>query len=336
MNSDIYAVYESMGHIFDEGKVNISSFGFGLNVLVPRLDYFFSAKSRVLNKSYKSIIDSSLKDGLKKIMNIYYEQGRLDRAGHTVNLFSYYCHFPNSKVNYYWIPKNACTYLKNVFILNECEGVDVDIPSWRFHETVQEKWGYTLKEYLNNKDKNQPSDCLNVSVIRDPIERFVSCYLDKIAKPVIYDRPFEPFIENIIHSFYNKKIIKRRFDRGISFSEFLLSVINTPSYALNEHWRPQADFLIGIELQHLVLQSQIFEWLQGMEYNISQSEINNKSLGKVYTKNACSGEFFDLDPKKIQFDKIDDYSQFVPDYVENILLEFYSEDYQLMSDFGLV
>ena len=87
-----------------------------------------------------------------------------------------------------------------------------------------------------------------IVVHRDPYERLVSAYLNKIARP----SPSEPFAAQVVRT-----IIRNRHDRSwseptgeprvpvesVSFAEFVQYVCSRPDDDLDVHWRSQSSFV---------------------------------------------------------------------------------------------
>ncbi|WP_428356986.1 sulfotransferase family 2 domain-containing protein [Methyloprofundus sp.] len=315
--------YKTSGH-----KSNLADLNMSLGVAVPRIDYFLSYYSLISGKKYSDLIGMFFKDGLKNILLEYYKQGYLNKFGSTVNGINYICRFDEIELDYYWIPKNACTYLKRNFSYLCDKGFTKTIKMHQFHETIQAKYGLTMKQYLSNQEKQFKS----LVVVREPIERFVSCYVDKFAKPILIGKNFEPFIVDIIlniYSLYQIKADPRK--RSISFSEFMMFVLQESPFSQNEHWKPQSKFLPSHGVDIIIKQSSMEDYL--LQNHLFAEEVSknkaNRSVGVKYSPDQYTGELAELLPNEYSIEKINDYSQYVTHSARSSLSKFYEDDYKL-------
>lgn len=330
--SEINELFKFLDNKVSKSKVNLSDLNMGFKVAVPRIDYYLSYKSLILEKDYKSLLDEYFTDGLHQLLTIYYNQGRLNSFGHVTDTVSYISFFNKLGIYYHWIPKNACTHYKKVFVRSDRPDFEKEIVPGRFHESINEEFGMQAPIYIKNK--NDLLEHIDFAIYRDPIERFVSCYIDKFLKPIVENRQLEPFIESIIKSFYSKLGINDEAnERSISFDEFLFMVLNTPAFALNEHWRPQADFLHGLELDVALQQDEAEDWMIEKGF-IDSDKVGikaNSSVGKTYTPGLYRGGFESLLPRQIVLSEVLDYSQFVSNFAKIALEKFYQRDYQMIA-----
>ena len=156
-----------------------------------RFDVFMSYKNHI-GTPWKDIIEAIPLDDFKNYIQALRDQGYVGRFGSVIPPEKFSLYFPSSQVLYRWIPKNACTSVKKLFIQGEPESIDLKVREHRFHETVQERFGVEQSIIIQN------SGFTTVAIIRDPILRIISCYLDKFALPVVDNRPFEGFIKDHI------------------------------------------------------------------------------------------------------------------------------------------
>ena len=201
-----------------------------------RLDVFMSYKNYI-GIPWEDIIEAIPLDDFKNYIQALRDQGYVGRFGSVIPPEKFSLYFPSSQVLYRWIPKNACTSVKKLFIQGEPESIDLKVREHRFHETVQERFGVEQSIIIQN------SGFTTVAIIRDPILRIISCYLDKFALPVVDNRPFEGFIKDHIKRYIQLNRIDRSEDESISFAEFLDYIESTPLYLHNIHWMPQSSFL---------------------------------------------------------------------------------------------
>lgn len=310
-------------------KVNLAELNMSLDLAIPRIDYFLSYYSLISGKKYSDLIDLFFKDGLKNLLVEYYKAGYLNRFGETVNEINYVCRFDEIGLDYYWIPKNACTYLKRNFSYLCDKNFTATLNNYKFHEAIQAKFGQpTMLAYLSSREKKFYS----FSVVRDPIERFVSCYVDKFVKPLLTGKNLEPFIIKIIlkiYSFYRIKADPQK--RSISFAEFLMFVLQEPSFLHNEHWRPQSDFLPTNGVDIMIKQSNIESYLIHNQLFAEQVSKNkaNRSVGVKYSSDKCTGDLVERLPKEYSIGEIVDYAQYITQSARLSLEQFYAKDFEL-------
>ena len=141
--------------------------------------------------------------------------------------------FPDHELRFIRIPKNACS---SVIMTLGGEHIPDEHP----HQHVG------LFTHAPERSAQWPA----IVVYRDPFERLVSAYLNKIARP----SPREPFAMDVV-----RDIVRERFDRewtepepgsrvpveSVSFAEFVRYVAMRPDAEVDQHWRSQSSFLTG-------------------------------------------------------------------------------------------
>lgn len=316
---------------------NLAEMNMPLGLVVPRADVLLSHYSLINGLSIEQCVDHFYKDGLNAYLKKMNSQNLLGKYGSVVSPISYICRFNNMNVDYYWIPKNACTFFKkNLALLElECRGDEVGFepPKGEFHETVQQTFGLGLKAYLANEPNNK-----KVTIIREPTERLVSCYIDKFAKPCITKTDYEPYIKTIITNIYSYFSITATPEvRSISFSEFLSYINLMPKFSSNEHWRPQADFIRNIDFDYIFTQESLLDQAseQGLLHKSVTSRLNS-SVGLTYTAGKYEGEYSEVLPRNINLAEIKDYSQFVTNSSRKVIEKTYSEDIELYKINGVL
>lgn len=329
---EIDSLYESFERNTFKRKANLSDLKMSLAVALPRVDYYLSHKALVNRDDYLSLAASKFNGGLFEIIKDYYHRGRLNRFGYVADTSSYICSFNNIGVDYFWMPKNACTNYKKVFSIKNDPSFLEEVDKSQFHEKMQRKYGLGMKEYLERSRSD--NEKITFSIYRDPIERFVSCYIDKFVKPIVEERKLESFIENITENYYKKVGINEGANsRSLTFSEFLFMVINTPAFSLNEHWRPQENFVSGYEFDFFIKQEAAEDWAveNGFIEEQKRGGKENSSIGKTYTPDLYFGDLESVLPKDIILSNVKDYSQFVSPIAKLLLEDFYKYDYEMIA-----
>ncbi len=138
------------------------------------------------------------------------------------------------------ISKNGCTSLKNLIFLEEYGRTHKSSPGRGIHAV----WGFKEKpgRVINRADKEslrRYSDYIRFVVYRDPVERFLSTYYNKVLYP-----PYP-------HIFYTTHNLT-----GISLDAFIdkaAEILTIPDPLLiDEHLRKQSDYFTPEDVDHIV------------------------------------------------------------------------------------
>ena len=142
--------------------------------------------------------------------------------------------YPRLRLAYTYIPKNACTSLKRTF--GRAQGwLGPDSPS--AHEMRRQWWLSGLARYPRAEER--------IVVVRDPFDRVLSAYLNKFI------RARDTVAEQAIAAGLGESLSPGATRDDVTFADFVAYLARTPSHRLDEHWRPQHDFLIGSYTRHL-------------------------------------------------------------------------------------
>lgn len=146
--------------------------------------------------------------------------------------------YPRLRIAYTYIPKNASTSLKRT--LGRAEGWRVDPAA--AHEMSRLVWLRGIVQYSAVDER--------IVVMRDPFDRVLSGYLNRflMSKDAVADHAMKSGLALSIGSKSTKD--------DVTFADFVQYLSRTPNRTLNEHWRPQSDFLAGsytrvIRFEHL-------------------------------------------------------------------------------------
>jgi hypothetical protein len=123
---------------------------------------------------------------------------------------------------YSFIPKNACSSLRtSLAIANQCIGDAAEFP-W-IHEN-NETFCATLEDLVTSR--------YTFVVLRDPFARLASVYLDKVVSRT-----------DVVGSLH--RATGRQVDlEDLTFTGFIAILAQGNHRFINEHWRPQSDFLV--------------------------------------------------------------------------------------------
>ena len=123
---------------------------------------------------------------------------------------------------YTFIPKNACTTMRLSLAIANCCIADESGVNWIHNNNT------TFKASLEDLVR---ADYTFV-ILRDPFARIASCYLDKIVGKA-------PAAWQLFDHCGRAWDIDR-----LSFADFVSALKGRAMLTVNEHWRPQSDFLV--------------------------------------------------------------------------------------------
>lgn len=135
------------------------------------------------------------------------------------------------KALYFYIPKVACSSLKVVYSdLIGNQPPDKSAP-WK----LPHKRHYP---YVKRKDIVKYENYFKFAFVRNPWDRLVSCYHNKIADTPLVTN--QRLVSGIPRSFL---MYMGRFKHQMSFDEFVKVVCDIPDEKSDDHFKPQCSFL---------------------------------------------------------------------------------------------
>lgn len=311
---------------FLDDPVDFDSIDEPFGLFFPRFDYWISYRSVVGGDSIDSLLSRAAKGGLLSYLRRAAALGFLGRFGLTADPASYIINFPTTKTSLLWIPKNSCTTAKQMLLSFEPAELTEGIAAPVFHERCQEQFGIKRVQFANNR--LFPLVC----VLRHPLERLVSCYLDKFAKPVISGRPFERFILPHIRAAHDFLEVDGPVERSITFSEFVHYIRSTPAWALDAHWRPQTCFVQGFAKEATFITTSNLSVLYDL-LGLERKDLKfNRSFGGRYRSDAVNdGQFAHYLPAQLKDLEMEYYNQFLNKDIYEIVRGVYREDLDLVA-----
>ena len=150
------------------------------------------------------------------------------------------------RVAYRPIPKNANSFLKAVFLLND--------PLARDYEPSKE----TALRYLERNNKEcffatfrelASGGISRFTVLRCPVRRFASAYCDKILKPTKMDGG-KTALRNELCGNVSRFLGKTVTADNVVFSDFVACTLSMPDDSRDRHYRSQSSFLDGQTVDH--------------------------------------------------------------------------------------
>lgn len=165
--------------------------------------------------------------------------GRLhDPYDYSSHVFAYH-HF---QLIYMAVPKVANTSIKIALAPLLPKQLTDQVPSgvdrmyvYRDRSLKRLRWKNRLR-ILKHQIHRYP-DYFVFTFVRNPWDRLVSCYHDKIASEV---EAIDGFTEDHIRAIYRNE----RFEKGMSFEDFVYAVCAEPDRHANRHFRSQSTFLV--------------------------------------------------------------------------------------------
>lgn len=185
-------------------------------------------------------------------------------------------YFPNINVAYSSIPKCACSTIKKTLLYAEVgeQPILKDNPG-KVHELVN--------AYKVHDDK-PISNAINLVVVRDPVQRLLSAFLDKFC--TAYKNP-EAFVTRFISDNSSDLSV-------INFSEFL-DILNkayvSDKSSLNEHWDDQFKFIADFKEYDIKIDFGSLKSLTEIKYNdlilpVKTIDVHATPKSKTYVRNA--------------------------------------------------
>lgn len=141
--------------------------------------------------------------------------------------------FDDSKLVYISIPKVACTSLKTAVM-----------PKPDKYSSIKSEYMSVHRQaslYCHPKLPRHSSDYFKFAFVRNPFDRLVSCYEDKVKRPVQHNGKY------YFSSLYNHRLIKwlygSEFNPDMSFEEFAQLVCRIPDTLSDGHFKSQYSML---------------------------------------------------------------------------------------------
>lgn len=227
--------------------------------------------------------------------------------------------FPEHKIKYIKIPKNACSSVINSL-------------GWA---VVQDRNPHSFDHVFHSTDEDT-SDWPCLAVLRDPYERLVSAYLNKL----IYPFDDEPFAGELLDTVWIKSrgMPRPATNSSITFQEFVEFVYENEDDHLDQHWQSQTFHLQGNEPTLVIdMESLREEW----ERNDLLKEIKlidhaphaTRSTLKI-EKDLSAVDGYDIHAFIRIADHFPPGSAFLNADLEKLVRRRYAADYDLRQSFG--
>lgn len=237
-----------------------------------------------------------------------------------------------AKLVYCPIGKNACTFLKSEVARTARPAHIAHILKDIHFLTDHVRTGLQFSDYEPPEVNlmRQGPDYFRFAVLRDPMERLLSAYIEKFVMGRLQPA-------NIHHT---KSVVapvqlaanrqKVDFDEGITFRAFIEHVTSADATKLDPHWRPQALYLDGMRYDALFRIDQmdylmeILEDRSGMTLGRQPRNVTGSGLG------VDAPRAQDLSPAEIAAGPKLSKASFFDDGMLRAVKETFAADYELL------
>jgi len=150
---------------------------------------------------------------------------------------------PDKRLIYVSIPKNACTLLKSLYLLNGPHRM-----AYLSSRKTVHKFCNTIRPTLPDADSKTNGDHFRFVVLRDPLRRLLSAYLDKFVRKRANPDPYD-WLQVLRTIRDAQTVLGLRYDpvRSITFEEFVRHVAAAVDVRCDMHWMPQIH-MVGNDL----------------------------------------------------------------------------------------
>ena len=239
------------------------------------------------------------------------------------------------RLMYLPIAKNACSSLKT--LVAELSGMTL-APEQDIHAVLDHDPNRLV--FLNRDDADihaalSAPDWMRFCVLRDPLDRLVSVYVEKFVKnrhaPGMRIT-CDPVLLRALNTWH---LDDADYDRGITFRTFAQDLLNELPQRLDPHWRPQSLFLDHIPHTHLYTVDMLGVLKSDLEAHLGTVlDLPHKNRVRLDKTGSQSGACVaDTLPGDLEAPEKIDISRFMDAPLRAQLSEYYAHDLTL---FGLV
>ncbi|MAC77391.1 MAG: hypothetical protein CML66_04950 [Rhodobacteraceae bacterium] len=227
---------------------------------------------------------------------------------------------------YTFIPKNACSTLRfSVAVANGFLDAEADV-----------NWIHANNDvFVASQDALGTCDYAFV-VLRCPFRRLASAYLDKIVGGERHLRNVLPGPERLVYRAFGRAALARRI-QAMSFEDFLSRIAGQSRSEMDEHWRPQVDFLLFRRYD---------DYFALERFDRARARLGEKGLKVMDTRTRlghdtsrlvhCEGDFAHVPAIEIKRRKdrgeVPEYRSLFSDRAIDMVREVYAEDIAFYRD----
>lgn len=237
-----------------------------------------------------------------------------------------------ARVIYCPIGKNACTSLKSEIArtanLRHINYVLRDI----HFITDYVRTGLQLSDYTEDQVARliTAKQYFKFAVLRDPADRLLSAYIEKFVMGRLEPANIHHTKSVIVPVQSMNGLMPADYDHGITFRQFVNFIAQTNTARLDTHWRPQADYLAGIDYDRLFRIDQLDELMDILEERaqmpLQRKPRNVTGSGKGVLRTGAA----DLYPTDIANSPRIARASFFDDEIQSTVESIYATDYSLI------
>ncbi|WP_159098533.1 sulfotransferase family 2 domain-containing protein [Thiorhodospira sibirica] len=236
------------------------------------------------------------------------------------------------KIIYAPIAKNGCSSLKYIFytLLNSSETRSEPIDVHQYFLTDGAK--YTLSTVPPEMAMKMLADIeyLKFAVIRNPLDRAVSAYVQKFVTSRIYNALPSIIVKDVVDWVYKNKGQIVDYEKSINFSQFVDYLTNTSDCDLESHWAPQYLYLEKVNFDKIFTlerMTDVYDFL-GNRTGCSTPGVAINVTDIFET--SCLSDISELYPSELlNYPSIPSYNNFLPTHIRDSLENKYGRDFCL-------
>lgn len=236
-----------------------------------------------------------------------------------------------ARVLFYPIAKVANTSVKNWALRLSGHTVDQPVHTLLDSGKIRMQARYHSERQFHDILRNP--DWARVAILRDPIDRLISCYWDKFVR----NRRVPSVLHHTLPVYRfllgEEEITEEQIARGLSFRQFCHYINLAPRGAMDPHWAPQSRYLETFRWDHLFRIDSI-DAFERFVLDRCGADLRDVRLGmqNVAPRHAETVEAQLAETPPAQLDKYSNLPNAVmltPD-IEDFIRDYFALDYMLL------
>jgi hypothetical protein len=234
--------------------------------------------------------------------------------------------FDSTKVIYCPIPKNSSTFFKARLIKANGDLQAQQESPFPLHAYLRKRSQY----WVHDLHLLQDPSYFKFAIVRDPLDRVVSAYLNKFVAA----RRHHPIQVQSIQAY--RDLVDASIDPELSltFRQFVRLICKQNDADLDKHWRPQKTFLQGQEefLDWSVPLDRLQDFLPVLEAHLGQTIVRSRPDNSTpYTKSGLAEDVTRLSPRRLRNLRLQpDKEEFLLPELKERLRQRYFQDIELL------